>query len=136
MGMVTFGKTRPITSPEPSARPSYSTITLHLSAFLPQYIAFTFLCWTSHIQAGSREAARQQHQHVMGPAGDYLQQVMIKVNSGSAKAVSHSWEITELRSPMQTALNHLVPIYYDTAPYYMCTCKFLDHGHTQHICNS
>lgn len=89
MGMFTFGKARPITSPEPPARPSYSTITF--ICFLTP-VPFTFLCWASHIQAGSR----QQHQHVMAPAGDYLQQVMVKVNSGSAKTVRagkyQSWD--------------------------------------------
>lgn len=106
------------------ARPSDSTITF-ICLLTP--VPFTFLCWASHIGAGSREAAGQQHQDVTGPAGNYLQPVVIKVNSGSAKADRQSWEMPELRSPMQTALNHLVPIYYDTAPNYMCTCKFLDH---------
>lgn len=51
----------------------------------------------------------------MCPAGNYMQQVMIKVNSGIAEADTQSWEMPELRSPMQTTLNHLVPIHYDTA---------------------
>lgn len=87
MGMFTFGKVRPITSPEPPARPSDSTITF---IYLLTPVPFIFLCWASHIQAGSREAAGQQHQDVMAPAGNHLQPVVIKANSGSAKADSQS----------------------------------------------
>lgn len=41
---------------------------------------------------------------------------MIKLNSESEKAGRQTWELPELRSPMQSALDHLVPIYYDILP--------------------